>query len=116
MPFVFYRFSGYGLFVGFCWLAYDAFQRRDPTGCESFCFDFHFVQSFFPIPFPHFLWLIVNMVIIIGMILNILFAEDNPYEDDKKKMTAKSSLYFLKTDFYFEARIYSNFHHIYRDL
>lgn len=85
MPSLFYRFSSYLLFSGFGWLAYDAFHRRDHTDVKIFVALTILYNPFFIIPFPHFLWIIINTVVIIGMILNILFAEDNPYEDSIKK-------------------------------
>lgn len=85
MPSVFYRFSGYVLFVGFGWLAYDAFHRRDQMDVKIFVLLAILYNPFFTPPFPHFVWLILNILVIIGMILNILFAEDNPYEDFTKK-------------------------------
>lgn len=85
MPSLFYRASGYILFVGFGWLAYDAFQRRDQMDVKIFAVLTILYNPFFIIPFPHFLWIVVNVLVIIGMILNILFAEDNPYEDFTKK-------------------------------
>lgn len=81
MPYLFYRLSGYLLFVGFGWLAYDAFNKRNQTDFKIFAILVIIYNPFFPIPFPHFLWLIINTVVIIGMILNILFAEENPYDN-----------------------------------
>lgn len=85
MPNIFYRFSGYFLFVGFGWLSYDAFHRRDQLDVKIFVVLSILYNPFFIIPLPHFLWNIVNIIVIIGLILNILFAQDNPYEDFTKK-------------------------------
>lgn len=85
MPIVFYRFSGYLLFAGFGWLAYDAFQRRDQLDVKIFVILALLYNPFITFPFPNFLWVIINVIIIIGLILNMLFAEDNPYEDQIKK-------------------------------
>lgn len=85
MPTIFYRFSGYVLFVGFGWLAYDAFHRQDQIDVKIFVILTILYNPFFIIPFPHFLWIIVNIVVIIGLLLNIFLAEDNPYEDFTKK-------------------------------
>lgn len=85
MSFLFYRFSGYILFAGFGWLAYDAFQRQDQWDVKIFAILAVLYNPFIPFPFPNFLWLIINTIVIIGLILNILFAEDNPYDDQIKK-------------------------------
>lgn len=85
MPYLFYRFSGYILFAGFGWLAYDAFQRRDQLDVKIFFSLAILYNPFLVIPIPHFLWLIINTCVIIGMILNLLFSEENPYEDFTKK-------------------------------
>ncbi len=85
MPFLFYRFSGYILFVGLGWLAYNAFQRRDQLDVKIFVILALLYNPFIVLPFPNFLWVAINMLVIIGLILNILFAEDNPYEDQIKK-------------------------------
>ena len=85
MPYLFYRASAYILFVGFGWLTYDAFHRRDQIDVKIFVVLTILYNPFFVIPLPHFLWIIVNVLVIVGMILNILFAEDNPYEDFTKK-------------------------------
>lgn len=85
MPYLFYRLSGYMLFAGFGWLAYEAFQRRDLIDIKIFIILAILYNPFIGIPFPHFLWVIISIVVIIGMVLNILFAEENPYEDITKK-------------------------------
>jgi len=85
MPYLFERLSGYILFAGFGWLTYDAFQRRDSLDIKIFAFLAILYNPFFKFPFPVFLWVIVNIIVIIGLILNILFAEDNPYENPTKK-------------------------------
>jgi fatty acid desaturase len=85
MPSLFYRFSGYVLFSGFGWLAYDAFQRRDQIDVKIFVILAILYNPFITFPFPNFLWIIINVLVIIGLILNMLFAEDNPYEDQIKK-------------------------------
>ncbi len=85
LPYLFYRLSGYILFTGFGWLTYEAFNRKDQVDVKIFAFLAILYNPFFRIPFPHFLWLIINVVVIIGLILNILFAEDNPYENPTKK-------------------------------
>ena len=85
MPLVFYRFSSYILFSGFGWLAYEAFQRQDRMDVKIFVILALLYNPFIRFPFPNFLWVIINVLVIIGLILNILFAQDNPYEDFKKK-------------------------------
>ncbi|PZU84436.1 MAG: hypothetical protein DI529_11245 [Chryseobacterium sp.] len=85
MPLIFYRISGYMLFAGFGWLAYDAFQRKDSLDIKVFFSLFILYNPLISFPFPHIVWLIINAIVIIGMILNILFAEENPYEDSTKK-------------------------------
>jgi len=85
MPLIFYRFSGYILFSGFGWLAYDSFQRKDLIDVKIFVILPLLYNPFITLPLPHFLWVIINVIVIIGLILNILFAEDNPYEDQTKK-------------------------------
>lgn len=85
MPYLFDRFSGYVLFGGFGWLAYDASQRRDSLDVKVFIILAIFYNPFFGIPVPHIMQVIINILIVIGMTLNILFSQDNPYEDYKKK-------------------------------
>ncbi|MCG2793546.1 MAG: hypothetical protein L6262_08385 [Weeksellaceae bacterium] len=85
MPSLFYRVSNYVLFVGFVGLAYDAYRRKDQVDLNIFAILFLLYNPFFIVPLPHFIWLIVNTAVVIGMILNILFAEDNPYEDFPNK-------------------------------
>ncbi|MPS72848.1 MAG: hypothetical protein E2590_06780 [Chryseobacterium sp.] len=95
MPYLFYRLSGYLLFVGFGWLAYDAFNKRNQTDVKIFATLAIIYNPFFSIPFPNFLWLIINTIVIIGMILNILFAEENPYDNNfTKKMTYRTIFNF----------------------
>lgn len=85
MPYLFGRISGYILFAGFAWLTYDASQRRDHLDMKIFIVLTILYNPFITLPFPHFLWVIIYVIVIIGMILNILFAEENPYEDYTKK-------------------------------
>lgn len=85
MPYVFFRIASYSLFVGFGWLAYNSFLRRDKFDVYIFFILTILYNPFIPFPIPHIVWLIINTLVIIGMILNILFAEDNPYEDSTKK-------------------------------
>lgn len=85
LPFLYYRFSGYVLFAGFGWLAYDAFQRRDHLDAKIFVIMAILYNPFFTFPFPNFLWVLINITVIVGLILNILFAQENPYEDQIKK-------------------------------
>nr|WP_133943771.1 DUF6804 family protein [Epilithonimonas xixisoli] len=85
MPYFFYRLSSYAMFAGFGWLAYDAFQRRDHLDVKIFAVMAILYNPFFHIPFPHFLWLIINTLVIIGLIINLLFSEENPYDNFTKK-------------------------------
>ena len=85
MPYLFYRLSGYALFAGFGWLAYDAFQRRDSLDVKVFIVLAILYNPFIGIPIPNFVQVIINILIIISLILNILFSQDNPYEDYTKK-------------------------------
>ncbi|WP_312768101.1 DUF6804 family protein [Epilithonimonas sp.] len=85
MPYLFYRLAGYMLFTGFSWLAYDSFNRRDQIDIKIFVILVIIYNPFLPLPFPHILWLIINTIVIIGMILNILFAEENPYDNNFTK-------------------------------
>lgn len=85
MPFVFYRFSSYILLAGFGWLSYDASQRKDHLDIKIFLVLALLYNPFFQLPLPNFLWVIINIIVIIGLIINILFAEDNPYEEQIKK-------------------------------
>ena len=85
IPYLFYRFSGYALFAGFGWLAYDAFQRRDSLDVKVFIVLAILYNPFIAIPIPNVVQVIINILIIIGMILNVLFSQDNPYEDYTKK-------------------------------
>jgi len=84
MPYLFSRLSGYMLFVGFGWLAYDALQRRDQIDVKVFVVLTILYNPFIIFPFPHFLWVIIYIIVIIGMVLNILFSEENPYDNTKK--------------------------------
>lgn len=85
MPMMFYKVSNYFLFVGFGWLAYDAFQREDHLDVKIYALLTIIYNPFFVIPLPHSIWIIINIIVIIGLILNILFAEDDPFEDFTKK-------------------------------
>lgn len=85
MPYMFYRLSGYGLFVGFGWLAYDAFQRKDSLDVKIFVVLALLYNPFIGLPIPNLIQVIINIIVIIGMILNILFSQENPYEDYTKK-------------------------------
>jgi len=85
MPHLFYRLSAFILFAGFTVLAYEAFQRRDQIDVKIFVFAALLYNPFFLIPFPHFFWLIVNAIAIIGLIINILLTTENPPDDFTKK-------------------------------
>jgi len=81
MPYIFYRISGFALFAGFGWLTYDAFQRRDSLDVKIFVILTILYNPFIGLPIPNIIQVIINIIVIIGMVLNILFAQENPYED-----------------------------------
>jgi len=85
MPYAFYTFSGYLLFAGFGWLAYDAFERLDHVDVKIYIMVALLYNPFIKLPIPHLLWNIINAVVIIALIINMLFAGDYPYEDYTKK-------------------------------
>ncbi|GGG50229.1 DUF6804 family protein [Epilithonimonas arachidiradicis] len=85
MSYGFYRISEFALFAGFGWLAYDAFHRRDSLDVKIFVTLTIFYNPFIGLPIPNILQVIVNVIVIIGLVINILFAQENPYEDYTKK-------------------------------
>lgn len=85
MPYFYYRFAEYALFTGFGWLSYESYQRRDDFDVKVFFLIAVLYNPILRIPLPHIVWIIINILVIIGLILHILFSEDNPYDDFTKK-------------------------------
>lgn len=85
MPYTFYKFAEFGLFAGFIWLGYESYQRNDRFDVTVFFLLAILYNPFIDIPFPNIVWTIFNAFVIIGIILNIICSDENPYDDFTKK-------------------------------
>ncbi len=85
MPASYYSFSNYVLFIGMGWLTYDAFLRNDNFDSKIFILLAVLYNPFIVIPAPQIIWIIINIFVVIGLILNIISSEDFPYQNYKKR-------------------------------
>jgi len=85
MPANFYSFSNYVLFIGMLWLTFDAFLRNDNFDCKIFMLLAILYNPFIVIPAPQIIWIIINILVVIGLVLNMISSEDFPYQNYKKR-------------------------------